>query len=211
MHRSKSCPQCCGVGGSCISHIQILHHQPRSGTIPTPANRLRHLQGTRIIKFPETCGFCFEHRQTSRIVHLHKELLALSFYSISLVDTAAANRTRFFDTKRKACRSRNLRRDMCPGEHLRQSYWRSCPLSHPRARWTAARVCPGAVPPIWLRLLIDPSRVKAEKTSLSINGENFCNSGKVSALRSRWASAAKRTACATASCASRKGVPFRTR
>src|SRR6185437_5685900 len=80
--------------------------------------------------------------------------------------------------------------------------------SHFLARLMAVLTCVGAVPPIWLRLFIDPSKVNTAKTSLSINWENSCNSGRVSAPKSWPFLSAKRTACATVSCASRKGTPF---
>src|SRR5581483_5477982 len=80
-----------------------------------------------------------------------------------------------------------------------------------RARRTAASTCSGAVPPGCEREATEPSSVSTRNTSLSIEPENLRSSSSDSSDRSRADSSAKRTALPTASWASRKATPLRTR
>src|SRR3970040_2366575 len=80
-----------------------------------------------------------------------------------------------------------------------------------RAFAIAALTRTGAVPPRWLRLFSDPSSVSVLYTSSVIADEKRCSSESFNSANSEARDSAERTACATASCASRNGTPLRAR
>jgi len=80
-----------------------------------------------------------------------------------------------------------------------------------RTTMVAARTCGGAVPPTWLRAATEPSGVSTRFTSAPISFEKPFSFESGRAARSTPCRSASRTARATASWASRKGKPLRTR
>src|SRR5258706_81621 len=92
-----------------------------------------------------------------------------------------------------------------PGHHARG------PASRLRARAAALRTCEGAVPPTWSRAATEPSGVSTRFTSAPIFGEKRFSVASGRRARSVPRRSASRTARATVSCASRNGMPRRTR
>ena len=102
------------------------------------------------------------------------------------------------------------------GERRLESRRHAIPEPRPqprRARWRSIceRTCAGAVPPMPLRASSEPRSDSTSNTSSPIAGWKPCSVASGSSARSRPCCIAAFTACATTSCASRKGRPFFTR